>query len=260
MRPDLEILLATTNRRNLDWLAGLFPHGTEGAHILIVNQSDGSAKISTDNLPAHVRVINQTGYGISRSRNTAMENARGKYILLADDDMLFLPGFAERIIEAHRRLKNPLLVFPMQKMGGGFFGPHRPHPYPLKDFVKVYSGQISLKTDHWRQTGLTFDERFGLGAPYPDAENFIFLTLWRRAGYPVVYTGGDAVVAHPPITSSHFLERPGNIYARLAMYKLLYGKLVYAYFWKLMFFLWRTRRISLSGIWPYWRWIRHLDI
>ncbi len=260
MRPELEILLATTDRRNMDWLASLFPHGTEAAHILIVNQSDGRAQIPPDKLPAHIRVINQTGYGLSRSRNTALQAARGRYVLLADDDMLFLPGFAARIIEAHRRLESPLLIFPMQKTGGGYFGPHRPAPYPLKDFGEVYSGQISFKLDAWKTAGLGFDERFGLGAPYPDAENFIFLTCWHRAGHPVVYAGGDAVVEHAPITSSHFLERPENIRARLAMYKLLYGPRVYAYFWKLMFFLWRTGRISLSAVGAYWRWLRHLEI
>ncbi len=260
MRPDLEILLSTTDRRDTDWLAALFEHGTEGAHILIVNQSDGGAQIPPDKLPAHVRVINQTGYGLSRSRNTALKNARGKYVLLADDDMLFLPGFAKRLIEAHRRLESPLLIFPMQKTGGGYFGPHRPDPYHLKNFARIYSGQMSFKSDAWKKAGLGFDERFGLGAAYPDAENYIFLTQWHRKGLPVVYAGGDAVVEHPPLTSSHFLERPGNIKARLAMYKLLYGTRVYAYFWKLMFFLWRTGRIAFSDIGFYWRWIRDLKI
>ena len=260
MRPELEILIATTGRRHLDWLSAMFPRGTEGAHLLIVNQSDGGEQIPTAGIPDHIRVINQTGFGLSRSRNTALAHARGKYVLLADDDMVFRAGFAARITEAHRRMESPLLVFPMQKTTGGFFGPHRPLPYPMKDFREVYSGQISLKTDAWRQTDLHFDERFGLGAPFPDAENFIFLTLWHRAGYPVYYAGGEAVVEHPPLTSSHFLERPGNIRARLAMYKLLYGPRVYAYFWKMMFFLWRTGRIPFSDIRNYWRWLRGLEV
>jgi len=256
MQPELEILISTTGRTDLGWLDNMFPDGYDHLHLLIVNQSTEGEKIPVDRLPPNIRVINMDSMGLSKSRNTALANAHGRYLLLADDDTRFFPGFERRVIRAHRYWDDPVLIFPFLDHNGRLWDSGTKPGRPVKRLGKVYSPQISLKRSLLDRTDIRFDEHFGLGTSLPDAENYIFLTQLRRQGTGIRYAGGAPLGRHPQPNSSIYLTRPRNTKARLAMVKYLYGPRVYPYFAKLMFFLWRHTSIGWKDIKCYWNWIR----
>ena len=96
---DLEILVSTMNRNTLDFLIPMFPfcHFSEFS-ILIVNQTQENNLLHSDFLS--VRVINSFEKGLSKSRNLALKNAKGKIVLLTDDDVVFETDFQAKIIDS----------------------------------------------------------------------------------------------------------------------------------------------------------------
>ena len=259
MQAELEMLISTTGRSDLAWLDRMFPGGYGHFSLLIINQSEHGHRIDPATLPANIRIINQEGKGLSRSRNTALKHARGKILMIADDDVAYMPGFHEEVIRVHRQHNEPVIIFPFLDENGVPWGDHRPLPYRMKDVEYVYSPQISFKRHLLDTTSIRFNEHFGLGTSLPDLENRIFLTQLMRRSIPILYAGGQPIGKHPQVNSSFHIQRPGNIKARLAMYKLLYGAKVYPYFVKLMFFLLRKRFIAWKDLSYYWRWIKEFD-
>ncbi len=254
----LEILLSTKERRDLSFLEGMFPSGESGFRLLIVNQSLKGNRIPQEGLPPHIRVLNIEGEGLSRSRNFALKHAEGDILLLSDDDVRYFPGFAEQIKRVHRDFPDGLIVFPMKDPAGNYFGKHSEKPVYLTDVRYVYSPQISMKRDFVLREKIRFDERFGLGAAYPDAENYVLLMSLLRRGIRPLYAGGEAIVEHEAVTSSHRLHNPGNFKTRLAVVKMFYGRGVYSYFLKLLLFLLRKRMISFRDIPAYYRLFREV--
>jgi len=101
MIEDLEILVATQDRNSLEFLYKMFPEKECHEYkILVVNQTDRKRIISEQQLGSNVRVINSFDKGISKSRNLALQNAIGKIILIADDDVVYTPGFEKKIISS----------------------------------------------------------------------------------------------------------------------------------------------------------------
>ncbi len=260
MQPELEILIATTERTDTGFLSSVFPGGLEEASVLIVNQSVDDKRIPESMDDDRLRIINLEGKGLSRSRNTALKNAKGDILYLADDDVEFLPGFSDSIKKVHKTFPDDIIIFPMTDEKGRFFGKHRSRPYRMRRVDKIFSPQISFKRSFIDRNGIRFDERFGLGAGFPDAENYVLLKTLKRKGIFPLYAGGSPVVMHRGETSSYFLERDDNIRARLAVIRMFYGPLVYPYFFKLMFFLWRKGKISFRHIPSKWRLLRESRI
>ena len=259
MKAPLEILISTVDRDNADFLRDMFPGGLPPVPVLIVNQSDKGSEISEDKLPSGVRAVNMRGYGLSRSRNEALLHARGEFLLLADDDVRFMPGFERQVIEAHKRFDAPVLIFPAADTQDHPLGYRSLHAREIKDFTQIFSPQISLKRAWFGNNRVRFDPLFGLGARFPDSENFVFLQDVRQAGGKIFYAGGPPIVRHSHVNSSWFLENDGVFETRLALHKKYGGRLpLWAYFLKLWTGLWLRRRAGWKDLPVKWRLYRRV--
>ncbi len=254
----LEILLSTTEREDLSFLEKIFPAGEVSYRLLVVNQSTEGKRIPLEGLPSYIRVINVEEKGLSRSRNLALEHAEGDVLLLADDDIRYFPGFVRRILDVHSTRSDGIIIFPMKNPEGLYFGKHRMKPYKMNDVRHVYSPQISMKRNFVRMQKLRYDERFGLGSEFSDAENYVLLQSLIRRGIKPLYAGGEAIVEHATLTSSHDLKNPGNFKARMAVFKMFHGVWVYPYFLKVLFFLLRKRMIKTRDLPQYYRMFREV--
>ena len=94
---NLEILISTTKKNNLDFIENIFfenPH--HNFPIIIVNQA-GKIKNSNNK---NIKIINTETKGLSKSRNMAIKNSSKKFCLLADDDIIYKNGFYKTIEQA----------------------------------------------------------------------------------------------------------------------------------------------------------------
>ncbi|NPA43737.1 MAG: glycosyltransferase family 2 protein [Chlorobi bacterium] len=257
--PRLEVLVATMNREDLSFLSRMFPGGMEEFEVLVVNQSPEGRRIPSESVPPGVRVIHSARTGLSASRNTALAAARGDILLFTDDDVVYAPGFARRIIEAHAKFPAEVLIFPVATPDGEPFGARGRPGERLRSFAQVHSPQISVKKSFIDRTRLAFDERFGLGARYPDGENEIFLREAAARGADIRFAGGEPLVFHPRENSSMFLEKDARFEARLAWIRRYYPDwYLYGYFLKMFFGLLRRGRLSLGDFPRKWRLLRRV--
>ena len=91
---NLEILISTTKKNNLDFIENIFFENSQhNFPIIIVNQA-GKIKNSNNK---NIKIINTETKGLSKSRNMAIKNSSKKFCLLADDDIIYKNGFYKTI-------------------------------------------------------------------------------------------------------------------------------------------------------------------
>ena len=247
---ELEILVSTMNRNSLDFLESMFQNNDLNNHtILIVNQT--SKDIILYSSQPNIRVINSFERGLSKSRNLAIKNAEGHFCLIADDDVVFLKGFQEIILDAFKAQKNTdVITFKTSTTEGK---PYYKYPNSIVDVKKIHRKILSIEIAFNRKAILsnkiTFDENFGLGSTFEDGENFFFLNDIFLKKLKAQFTP-EFIVIHEPLSSSDEVTSDRYIYARSAMYYKSYGMMAYLYIIKLIFSLLRRRLISFSEIIP----------
>lgn len=246
----LEILIATMNRTNFDFLKSMFSKNDfTDLHLLIINQtSPGTELVSTHD---NIRVINSYEKGISKSRNLAIANAQGKYCLITDDDVLFETKFYERIISGHQNLNAEIITFQTRTTKGRPYWSYPQNGDLSKSLLsKVLSIEISFKREQIQKAQITFNELFGLGAEFEDSESYLFL---REALLERNLTGKhipEVIAVHPEVSSSDDVTSDRYIHARAALNYKLYGRFSYFYVFKLLFSLFRKGLIKFNEIAP----------
>jgi glycosyltransferase involved in cell wall biosynthesis len=241
---DLEILIATKNRVNLDFLALMFPfeHFSK-FNILVINQSTSIVLISEFET---VRVINVNEKGLSKSRNLAIKNALKKICLLADDDVVYFPNFQNEIISAFNQ--NPyaaIITFNHQRIGK-----EKPHnisksiySHSKKTIENVCSIEIAFQVKDIKENNIHFDENFGLGSYFETAEEYLFLRDAIKIRLDALYYP-FVIVSHPLISSGENQGDDKIVLARAALFYKTKANLAYIWLLKYVFFLARNEYIG----------------
>ncbi|MBT0608840.1 glycosyltransferase [Aequorivita echinoideorum] len=245
---DLEILVATMHRTSLDFLDNMFSKTKiSDFKILIVNQTneDESLKSSHPN----IRVINSLERGLSKSRNLAIKNAEGLICLNVDDDVVFIDGFSEKIIDAYNKHNAEIITFQTLTTKNEPYWDYPKHAMPHNKYIsqKTLSIEISFLVEELKKLKLLFDERFGLGAQFEDAENFVFLNDAKKKNL-LLYFIPDFITIHPPLSSSDDVATDRLLYAKAAIKTYAYGNLSYLWVFKFVSFIVRKKYVPFSEI------------
>ena len=217
---DLEIVLATMNRVSLDFLVPMFPFDHfSNFSILIVNQTDKN-KLLVSDYPS-IRVINSFEKGLSKSRNIGLQNAKGKIILIADDDEIFKKYFENTILEAHNIYPEAASIcFAIEDFNGSLF-----KKYPSKtklqlnllDIFNIVSIEISLKKAIFDQLNIKFDTNFGLGSSFTMGEEAIFLSDWKKRKQSIIIVP-KVIASHSMISTDDKLNVEQRYYVQGAFF------------------------------------------
>lgn len=201
---DVEILIATMNQNSLDFLAPMFPFlHFSNFFLLIVNQTD-QEKVLTSAY-SNVRVINSSERGLSKSRNLALENAIGKILVIADDDVVYQEGFITKIINAYNKFPEAAAInFCAINSNGSLM---KNYPLNSKEDLNVFdvfntsSIEMTLNKAILDMDKIRFDENFGLGATFEMGEEAVFLFDLKRKNKKLVFEP-EVIIKHEELTSS----------------------------------------------------------
>ncbi|MDK9737702.1 glycosyltransferase family 2 protein [Vibrio sp. D404a] len=202
--------MATMHRENL----ASFPLSEKNieSSLLIVNQADHES-IETN---GSVRMLSNTERGSSLSRNLAIENAIGDICVIADDDVSYLDGYEQVILDAYSRYPDAdLITFQIQTTEGKPFKDgyiNREMVHNELSILKCASIEITFRREAIKKSGLLLDKEFGLGSKYRVHDEIIFLKDALDAGLKCVYIP-TPIVIHPPESSGTDIT-----------YELLYSK------------------------------------
>ena len=98
-KSDIQILIATMNRTDFDFLKAMFVFSDFSTlNLLVINQTT-SDRLLQSNFE-NVEVINSFDKGLSKSRNLALQKASKDLIIFTDDDVVFQSGFDDFVLNA----------------------------------------------------------------------------------------------------------------------------------------------------------------
>lgn len=185
----LEILLSTMSLKNKEANEQLLQKMNVKVDSLTINQITKN-EIQEENITnSKNRLISIKDKGLSKSRNMAIENAKGDICIIADDDVKYVDDFQD-IIE-NEYSKNPqydIICFwvesdnknrRIKRMITSPIGKIRA--------MRICSFQITFKKSKIIKKNVKFNEDFGAGTYYDRGEETIFLWECIRKGLKIKF-------------------------------------------------------------------------
>ena len=222
------------------------PERRPDVEVPVVVQGDPAAA----RVPARddVRVVHLDSTGVARSRNEVLRQARGTFVLFADDDIVFREDGVRAMLEDLRRDDSVALG-----LGGAVdqTGAARKR-YPRRSVRlhrwnsgKAATYEMMVRREAFQRAGVAFDEAFGAGVPQYLGDEYILIADALRAGlrcrfFPVV------LAVHPETSSGSGFGTRRDAAARPAAFDRLFGRL--APVPRLAFVLRRPRHFGSLGL------------
>lgn len=224
-RPDIEILIATMDRENLDFLELMFPNPLpEKVAVLIVNQTEDKILVSKN---PKIRVIHAKGRGLSKSRNMALENATADICVFTDDDVIFLKNFDKKIRQAFAHFpKSSALRLRYENRPGEWTKTYSKEPIKnlsWLDILNTSSIEIAVKRRDILENNILFDENFGLNSVFKMGEEQVFLAELRRKDLQLSYYP-VTINRHESLTSTDRFELEERYYIQGAFTKAVFAQ------------------------------------
>lgn len=167
---------------------------------IIVNQNNLDKK---ETLEDNIELINSKSKGLSFSRNIALSNMNGDIGLIADNDVVYIDGYEETILNAFKKYPEyDIITFQVQTPDGTLFNNYSDKitNHNLLTIMKVCSIEIAFKKESLNKVKLKFDEKFGLGSKFPTGEEAIFLSDALKKELKLLYLP-IPIVIHPKESS-----------------------------------------------------------
>ncbi|WP_164998643.1 glycosyltransferase family A protein [Flavobacterium sp. 140616W15] len=246
---DIEILISTKNRDSLDFLMDMFPFKHfSNFNLLIINQSESEILVSEYD---SVRVINSNERGLSKSRNLALDNAIGKILVIADDDIVYQEGFTSKIMNAYNKFPQAtVIIFSVINSNRDLI---KKYPSSSKvnlnifDILNVSSIEMTLNKAIVDASNIRFDESFGLGGTFEMGEEAVFLSDLKEIHQQLVFDS-QIIVMHESQTSSEKKNITDKYYIQGALFSRIFkNKYIFWIFIKLFFDL-KQKKIRLKNI------------
>ena len=266
------MLIATIDERvlNLKWIIG----ATEQNIHYVISHQISSAVLSTEagEYVESLRKRNDVfyrmlkGQGVARNRNNTLSSLKpGELCLILDDDVRLCENAYETVIktfEAHPSAD--VISFKILDFEGKDFKRYATaeQRHTLKSLAGIGTTEMAFRSDAVLRTGVSFDERFGPGAPdYPVGEDYIFaMDLYRRKTAMLFVP--IPIVSHPSGSTGGSPDAKvvfgrGAVFARVfgpaALLADLYFALKKRSLYREHYTFWRYLRLMLGGSFDYWR-------
>lgn len=248
----LDVLVATFGADGLSRFAATSPQRVDGVRWVVACQTGDAPipEIPASLLRDDIRIEFCGDKGLSRNRNKLLRLAEAPLCLIADDDVSYLPEAFEEIIKTFR--DNPdtdiatfrflestspipssslpalLPSYDIRKEGSpssfNFPKSYPPAPLPLNRSFKGYyiaSIEIAFRRVPVLDSGILFNENFGLGSPNPCGEEDLWLHSLLKKGLTGCYFP-LTIAVHPGkstgqrgLTDPDILRTQGYVIAEL---------------------------------------------
>ena len=249
-KSDIEILIATMNQSNFDFLEAmfLFSDYTE-FNILIVNQTSEKKLLYSDN--EQIKVFNVFEKGLSKSRNLALYNATKSLVVFTDDDVVFQQDFETKVLDAFNNYPNhDGFRFRYINQLGNFVKkyPKKYQPNLSKfEILNTSSVELVFKRERLKNFNMQFDENFGLGATFLMGEEAIFVADGIKNGLKIGFVP-QTLVNHTGLSTG--AKTPTNLiyFVQSAVFYRIFGNMYLFWIALKLFFDTKHQKVKISEI------------
>ena len=182
---ELQALISTMNQQDYE----LINEMNIDTNAIVINQGDRKSVDKFNSNNSKITWINSKSRGLSKSRNIALRNATSAVCLLADDDLKYIKGYKDIILEQFKLYPNAdIITFQVEGIENKFKDYYnKPRNLNYLTSMKVSSVEIAFKVDSIRKKDICFNELFGSGAKYISGEESLFLIDSLKSGLKLQY-------------------------------------------------------------------------
>lgn len=252
-KSDIEILVSTMNRSSLDFLKPMFVSHFSDYSILVINQTTQNNLLQSD-YPS-VRVINSFEKGLSKSRNMALQNAKGELCVIADDDIQYKDDFQEKILRVFNENPDTAIAgFRVVNPEGTLFKKYPKarliNPDTLQ-LLSIMSVEMVLNKTVIHDE-IKFDERFGLGAQFTMGEEGVFIFGLLNRGFKIIMEP-EVLLQHPKEHTNLKISVSEKYYVQGAFIYKIFHKNYFMWLFVKIFFDLKQGKIKFGDIKTAWR-------
>lgn len=200
-----------------------FPQILKDREVLVLVQNPNKENYRAEFPKA--KIIDLVGKGVAKSRNAAIENAKGTYLIFADDDITFSEAGLQKLVEYFDTHPDCAIIMAQTVDETGVLRktyPSKPHSLTRFNSAKAATYEMMVRLDAIREKGLTFDEHFGAGAENFLGDEYIFIADALKKGLKGVFL--PVVVAiHPKESSGSTWGTDRDLAARAKVFTRVFG-------------------------------------
>ncbi len=219
--PILSVLISTYRPEGIQRVSAMALPRANGIEYVVSWQEHHDFPVPEEiNQRSDIRVTRTESKGLSNNRNNALANARGEFVLIADDDVKYTHAQLQTIIDTFRN--NPKTDYASFRYSGS---EKKTYPDTITDLKKLPNGfyQSSIEIAFRRNlftNGLQFCTMFGLGALFfKCGEEELLLLRARRLGLKCTFFP-ITITSHLHQSTGDRISDPGIIYSKGALIAL----------------------------------------
>ena len=175
---DVQVLIATMNQTDHS-----LPEKMNIQTDALVGNQNGTFSVEEfDFKDNKIVYFNSNEVGVGLNRNTTLMRASGDICLFADDDMVYVDGYADIIADAFRRHPDAdVIVFNIK--GRSYI--KTSSRVNVFNFLRYGTARIAFRLNRIRENGIFFNLCFGGGTPHSHGEDNLFLSDCLKKGLKV---------------------------------------------------------------------------
>lgn len=204
----LGVLIATLNEKIERVARSLLPQVSE-CRVLISHQVvDGFAYDQQASfVNQNVSYSQLATKGLSKNRNNCLAHTTQDINVFADDDVEYVPDFDKTILREYASHNDADVITFHVERGHHKEKERRGHfQHTNKTIHKVPSIGITFRKESLDESGVVFDERFGIGGKYKSGEQVVFLHDCLQAGLKVIHVD-TPIVRHTHLSSGWIWDK-----------------------------------------------------
>lgn len=191
--PKLQILVATMHQTDFSKVKEM----KIVSDVIFANQSDSNRVDEKEYADFKARMVTTTTRGVGMNRNIALEHADGDILLIADDDMEYVTGYKETVLNAFISLPDAdALIFNINTIGQDMKRRQNEKIQRVCFWNSLNYGavRIAVKRKSLEEKKITFNLNFGGGTTYSAGEDSLFISDMIRKGLKL-YTYPETIAS-----------------------------------------------------------------
>ncbi len=169
---NVQVLVATMNQKD----SSLIDKMNIKSDAIISNQCDKNEIKELNNKGHKIKYLSFAEKGVGLNRNNALMRAEADICILADDDIVFIDGYEEKICEYFR--KNPevdVIIFNLIEKISKRYIIRKEFKVKFHNYMRFGATRIAFRRKSIITPGITFNLRFGGGTDFSAGEDTLFL-------------------------------------------------------------------------------------
>lgn len=150
---------------------------------IVANQCDYNSIEDFEWNGHNVRYLNFAERGVGLNRNNALMRATGDVCLFADDDMVYVDDYVEKVEKAFEMIPDAdVIAFNLIEPKITRYVIKKSYKVGYLNYLRFGTARVAIRLKSVREKGIFFNQCFGGGTEHSHGEDNIFLTDCLRMG------------------------------------------------------------------------------